>query len=71
MRSTKTIGLLFQEIENPFFSKIIKEVEDVAQRSGYTVIISNSENNPEKERIYIEALSGLFSEFRACKNWCY
>jgi LacI family transcriptional regulator len=54
-RST-ILGLLISDIQNPFFTTLVRGVEDVAQRSGYSVILCNSDENPEKERHYIEVL---------------
>jgi LacI family transcriptional regulator len=53
---THTIALLVSDISNPFFTQIARGVEDVAQRNGYTVIFGNSDESPEKERHYIQAL---------------
>jgi LacI family transcriptional regulator len=53
---THTIALLVSDISNPFFTQIARGVEDVAQRNGYTVIFGNSDESPEKERQYIQAL---------------
>ncbi|HET9221779.1 MAG TPA: LacI family DNA-binding transcriptional regulator, partial [Roseiflexaceae bacterium] len=53
---THTIALLVSDISNPFFTQVARGVEDVAQRNGYTVIFGNSDESPEKERQYIQAL---------------
>ena len=53
---THTIALLVSDIGNPFFTQVARGVEDVAQRNGYTVIFGNSDESPEKERQYIQAL---------------
>lgn len=50
------IGLLISDIQNPFFTALIRSVEDVAQREGYSVILCNSDENPRKERQYVEVL---------------
>ncbi|QBD78872.1 LacI family transcriptional regulator [Ktedonosporobacter rubrisoli] len=54
-RST-IIGLLISDIQNPFFSSLIRGVEDVVQSSGYSLILCNSDENPDKERQYVEVL---------------
>jgi LacI family transcriptional regulator len=53
---THTIALIVSDISNPFFTQVARGVEDVAQRNGYTVIFGNSDESPEKERQYIQAL---------------
>jgi len=50
------IGLLISDIQNPFFTTLIRGVEDVAMRNGYSVILCNSDEDPSKERQYIEVL---------------
>ncbi len=50
------IGLLITDIQNPFFTALVRGVEDVAQRNGYSLILCNSDEDPQKERQYIEVL---------------
>jgi LacI family transcriptional regulator len=52
----KIIGLLVTDIRNPFFTSLIRGVEDVTQREGYSLILCNSDENAQKERQYIEML---------------
>jgi LacI family transcriptional regulator len=52
----KTIGLLISDIQNPFFTALVRGVEDVTQREGYSLILCNSDENPRKERQYVEVL---------------
>jgi LacI family transcriptional regulator len=53
---TTTIGLLISDIENPFFIGIMRGVEDVAHRNAYSLILCNSDENPQKEQHYVEVL---------------
>ena len=53
---SKIIGLLISDIQNPFFTALIRGVEDVANRNGYSLILCNSDENPHKEQQYIEVL---------------
>ncbi|MBV9229050.1 MAG: LacI family DNA-binding transcriptional regulator [Chloroflexi bacterium] len=50
------IGLLITDIQNPFFTALVRGVEDVAQRNGYSLILCNSDEDPRKEQQYIEVL---------------
>lgn len=54
-RST-IIGLLISDIQNIFFMDLIKGVEDIALRNGYGVLLCNSDENPQRERQYLEIL---------------
>ena len=58
LRSTKTLGHIFPDIENEFFIRLIRMAEDIAHKHGYTVILCNTENKVEKEKIYIDVLKG-------------
>jgi LacI family transcriptional regulator len=53
---TRTIALIVSDISNPFFTQIARGVEDVAHRSGYAVILGNSDESTDKERVYINAM---------------
>ena len=53
-RKTKTIGVVVPDVSNSFFSYAIHGIMDVAQRSGYHIILTVSRENAalEKENIY-------------------
>jgi LacI family transcriptional regulator, galactose operon repressor len=48
--SSATLGLVIEDLANPFYSTIARAVEDVARGQGYVVITSSSEESPERER---------------------
>ncbi|HKJ46661.1 MAG TPA: LacI family DNA-binding transcriptional regulator [Balneolales bacterium] len=50
------IGLIIADMENPFFSEIARGVEDVAYQNKNAVMVCNSDEQPEKERFYLETL---------------
>ena len=55
-KSSKIIGMIVPNIENPFFSEIAKAVEEEAFQNGYKMLLCNSANNPKKERMNIQML---------------
>ncbi|MGI2327925.1 LacI family DNA-binding transcriptional regulator [Planococcus sp. YIM B11945] len=55
-KKSNLIGLILPDITNPFFPELARAVEDVALTYGYTVILCNSDENPDKEKNYIETL---------------
>ncbi|OPA72949.1 transcriptional regulator [Paenibacillus selenitireducens] len=55
-KKTSTIALLVPDILNPFFPEIARAAEDAASRLGYTLILCNTDHNPDKERNYIDVL---------------
>jgi LacI family transcriptional regulator, galactose operon repressor len=56
LQRTLTLGMLVPDITNPFFSSIIKGAEDAARDRGYTLILGNSEDEPEREETYLRVL---------------
>lgn len=54
--TTRTIGIIVSDITNPFFTEIVRSCEDTAYRHGYNTILCNSDENPHKERVYIDVL---------------
>ena len=47
-KSSKIIGVIVPDIENPFFSELAKAVEDEAFQNGYRMLLCSSGNNAEK-----------------------
>ncbi|HEU0294649.1 MAG TPA: LacI family DNA-binding transcriptional regulator [Anaerolineales bacterium] len=50
------IGLVVSDIRNPFFTAISRAVEDAAYEQGYSVLMCNTDENPEKEELYLNVL---------------
>ncbi len=57
--SSKMIGIILSDIENPFFSELSKAIEDEAYGNGYKMLLCNSDNNTEKEKANIRMLHQL------------
>jgi LacI family kdg operon repressor len=58
LKSNKSgmIGVIIADIGSQFSSILLKGIGDVCEANGYKVIISNIDNNPAKEREYLESL---------------
>ena len=54
---TKTIGLSVLDVSNPHFTSIIKGANRVALEHGYTLLLVDTDENPDRERPLLEALS--------------
>ena len=52
--NTKTIGLIVEDISNPFFASIARKIEDKAYKKGYKISYSSTENDPVKAKELIE-----------------
>ncbi len=57
-RPSATLGLVIEDVRNPFYSGIARAVEEVARRHGYLVIIANSDEDPSSERAAVGTLLG-------------
>ena len=51
-----TIGLVLPDITNPLFPPIVRGIEDVLSGSGYSALIVNTDNDPDRERVQIASL---------------
>jgi len=56
VQTTAKIGLVVSDIRNPFFTAISRAVEDSAYEQGYSVLLCNTDENPEKEELYLNLL---------------
>jgi len=56
IKTTKTIGLIIDDITNPFYPEIVKGCEEAANKNGMNIILCNSDYNPEKENDYLNIL---------------
>lgn len=52
--NTKTIGLIVEDISNPFFAGIARKIEDKAYKKGYKISYSSTENSVLKAKELIE-----------------
>lgn len=49
-RRTATIGLLLEDVANPFFAGLLRAVEDVARQRRVQILIASLDLDPERER---------------------
>jgi len=55
---SNTIGLVISDIRNPFYPEVIQGIEEVAQRKGYNLFLSNTNYDVGAAIKSIRALSG-------------
>ncbi|MEP9382058.1 LacI family DNA-binding transcriptional regulator [Nocardioides sp. KR10-350] len=53
-RATRVWGLIISDIGNPFFTALVRGVEDAAHEAGYSLVLCNSDEILEKEQSYIQ-----------------
>src|ERR687891_1860107 len=44
-----TVGVLIPDLMNPLFPPIVRGIQDRLEEAGYTPLIANTENDPERE----------------------
>ncbi|GIO24531.1 LacI family DNA-binding transcriptional regulator [Oceanobacillus sp. J11TS1] len=55
-KSTTTIGVIVANILHVFSTQVIRAIEDFCHDRGFHVIVCNADDQPEKEKKYIEML---------------
>ena len=55
-RKTHTIGLVITDITNPFFSYVVRGAEDCAASRGFSVVISNTDEDEVKEETCLQMM---------------
>ncbi len=56
--SSASIGLIVEDVSNPFFGAVHRGVEDVARAHGMLTLVGSSDEEPERERELAEAFGG-------------
>ncbi len=54
---TFTIGMLLPDLTNPLFPPIVRGVEDTLGRADYTLILGNTDNDPERESAVLQSMT--------------
>lgn len=58
MQHSRIIGLIISDIQNSFFTALVRAVEDVAYEQQYAVFLCNSDEDIEKEALYVDLMLG-------------
>src|ERR1700709_2600101 len=56
-RQSASIGLIIEDVSNPFFSAVHRGVEDVARPRGVLTFVGSSDEIPERERELAETFA--------------
>jgi len=51
---TRVWAAIIADIENPFFTAMVRGMEDVARDEGHRLVLCNSDEDPEKEASYLD-----------------
>ncbi|ACB86245.1 LacI family DNA-binding transcriptional regulator [Natranaerobius thermophilus] len=55
-KKTNTLGLIIPDITNPFFPQVVRAIEDTANYQGYNMILCNTDDDVDKEKLYLRVL---------------
>ena len=55
-QTSHAIGLIISDITNPFFTSVVRGVEDVANTRNFSLILGNTDEDLKKEKSYIRLL---------------
>lgn len=53
---TGTIGLIVSDVRNPFFSDLVRWIEQEAQAAGLSVFVGNADESTEQQDEYVDTL---------------
>jgi LacI family transcriptional regulator len=53
---TNTIGLLISDVENPFYSEVIRGIEEIGLQHGYRVLLCNTDYDLQRGLSFIDSL---------------
>jgi LacI family transcriptional regulator len=52
---TNLWAVIISDIGNPFFTALVRGIEDLAQEAGFSVVLCNGDEDPDKETSYVSA----------------
>jgi LacI family transcriptional regulator len=56
LQRTLTLGAVIPTITNPYFTDTVRAMQDVAAGAGYTLLVANSDRDPQKEETALATL---------------
>lgn len=55
-QSSPIIGLIITDIKNPYYPELVSGVESQLRQRGYSLILCNTDDDPEREKHYLDFL---------------
>jgi DNA-binding LacI/PurR family transcriptional regulator len=56
---TRTIGVLIPDIRNPIFPVIVRGIEDMARRLGYSIFLCNTDEMVSQQEHYVQLMRSM------------
>jgi LacI family transcriptional regulator len=54
---SRSVGLIIPDITNPFYSQLVRGIEDTLNKAGYSLFLCNSDRDILKEKGYVNLLT--------------
>lgn len=55
-RVTQTVGVVISDIQNPFFTSVVRGIEKVLVEANFVLLLCNSDEDPKREKIHLATL---------------
>lgn len=55
-RVAKTVGVVISDIQNPFFTSVVRGIEKVLVEADFILLLCNSDEDPDREKIHLSTL---------------
>lgn len=56
VKSSKVLGLIISDIQNPFFTSVVRGIEDEAYKHQFSLVLCNTDEDPAKEKLYADVM---------------
>jgi DNA-binding LacI/PurR family transcriptional regulator len=56
-RTSRIVGLVISDISNPYFTGIARACQDALQQHGYSLVLCNTDDDPDREAISLRELA--------------
>ena len=72
--TSRAVGVVIPDLQNPFFTEVVRGVDSVLQMAGYTLLLANADEDADREREILatfraEGVAGIiFVPINAGKN---
>ena len=48
--TSQTVGVVIPDLQNPFFTAVVRGLDHVLRQAGYSLLLANSDEDPEREQ---------------------
>jgi LacI family transcriptional regulator len=55
-QASQIIGVVISDIQNPFFTSLLRGIEKIIEDAGYTLLLTNTDEDENRERKYLAIL---------------